>query len=299
MSRCGYVSIVGRPNVGKSTLLNKLISQKLTITSDRPQTTRHQILGVLTEPALDAQLLFVDCPGYQTTGHKPLDRLLNRTALSSSYDSDLILFVCDARGLNLADKKILERLPKEAPVFLVINKTDYNKELLKKWAPQLEHIYDLFPFREIIPVSAKTGYNLRLLVELSVPILPESPHLFASDVLTDRSERFLSAERIREKLFQQLGDELPYDATVLIDSFKEILSKNSTLRVIHASILVKRDSQKAIVLGDRGSRIKKISTAARKDLEVLLGSKVFLEIFVKVVSGWADSEQQLNVYGYE
>lgn len=293
MFRCGHVAIVGRANVGKSTLLNRLVGQKLSITSDRPQTTRHRIVGVVTRP--DAQLLFLDSPGYQTrAGGALLDRVLNRTALQVAEDADVVVMLCDGRAWTAADEQIARLLPTDRPVLLAVNKTDAvaDKGRLMALVDRARRCRD---FAEVVPISARTGRQVELLLELCAARLPEGPAQYAADALTDRSERFLAAELIREKLFRQLGDELPYASTVEIERFDD----SPKLRRIHAAILVDRESQKPIVLGAGGQRIKRIATEARIDLEKLLGSKVYLELFVKVKSGWAGSEQSLRAYGYE
>lgn len=293
MFRCGHVAIVGRANVGKSTLLNRLVGQKLSITSDRPQTTRHRIVGVVTRP--DAQLLFLDSPGYQTrAGGALLDRVLNRTALQVAEDADVVVMLCDGRAWTAADEQIARLLPTDRPVLLAVNKTDAvaDKGRLMALVDRARRCRD---FAEVVPISARTGRQVELLLELCAARLPQGPAQYAADALTDRSERFLAAELIREKLFRQLGDELPYASTVEIERFED----SPKLRRIHAAILVDRESQKPIVLGAGGQRIKRIATEARIDLEKLLGSKVYLELFVKVKSGWAGSEQSLRAYGYE
>jgi GTP-binding protein Era len=290
--RCGTVAIVGRPNVGKSTLLNRLIGQKLSITSDRPQTTRHRIVGVLTRS--DAQLLFFDSPGFQNRVGGPLNRVLNRTALQVAEDADLVLFVVDASGWASADEQLAQRLPRSRPVLLVLNKIDRvsDKGRLMSLAQRLHQTYG---FDEIIPVSARTGRQIEQIVSECVRRLPFGPAVYEEDALTDRSERFLAAEMIREKLFRQLGDELPYQSTVEIERFEDV----GDLRRIYAAVLVQRDAQKAIVVGQGGERIRRLSIEARHELERLFGSRVYLELFVKVESGWADSEASLRAHGYE
>ncbi len=290
--RCGFVAIVGRPNVGKSTLMNRLIGQKLSITSRRPQTTRHRIAGVLTRPR--AQLVFLDSPGLQRRSGGAMNRVLNRTARQAAADADVVLMVCDAHRFTDEDAAVARLLPVGKPVLLAANKIDQvgDRQRLLALVAQAQAAR---PFDEIVPVSARTGRQLELLVELCEVRLPPAPAMFGEDELTDRSERFLAAEVVREKLFRLLGDELPYDSTVVIDTFEH----KPRLRRVFASILVDRDAQKAIVIGAGGERIKKISTQAREDLERLFGCKVYLELFVKVRSGWADSEQSLKSYGYE
>lgn len=290
--RCGYVAIVGRPNVGKSTLLNRLLGQKLSITSKRPQTTRHRILGVLSRP--DAQLLFFDTPGYQTRSGGALNRVLNRTAQQVAQDADVVVMVCEGGSWTDADEQLARWLPTDRPVLLAINKVDAvaDKARLLRL---VEKATKARAFDEVVPISARTGRQVDLLVDLCVARLPEGEPMFGEDELTDRGERFHAAELIREKMFRLLGDELPYQSTVVIELFEEL----PRLRRIHAAVLVEREAQKAIVLGSGGERIKRIATEARQDLERLLGTKVYLEVFVKVRSGWADTEQSLRAYGYE
>ena len=292
MHRCGYIAIVGRPNVGKSTLLNRLVGQKLSITSDRPQTTRHRIVGVVTRP--DAQLLFLDSPGYQTRAGGPLNRLLNRTALQVAEDADVVVMVCDGHRWTAEDERLAKLLPASKPVLLAINKTDAvaDKEKLLALAQRVSGVRE---FAEIVPISARTGRQVPLLLDLCAARLPEGPPEYEEDALTDRSERFLASELIREKLFRQLGDELPYESTVEIERFEE----EPKLRRIYAAVVVEREGQKGIVVGAGGERIKRIATESRKDLEKLFGSKVYLELFVKVKSGWAETEASLRAYGYE
>ena len=290
--RCGLVAIVGRPNVGKSTLLNQMIGQKLSITSKRPQTTRHRITGVLTRP--DAQLVFIDSPGYQTRTGGTLNKLLNRTAQQAAGDADVVMLVCDGHHWTEADARVARLLPQGKCLFLVLNKIDAvpAKATLVE---TMERARAIRPFDEVVPVSAQAGKQVDLLIDLCAARLPTSPPMFGADEFTDRSERFLATEIIREKLFRLLGDELPYDSTVVIDQFED----TPKLRRIFASILVERDAQKAIVIGKGGARLKMIASQARIDLERMLGGKVYLEVFVKVRSGWADSEQSLRSYGYE
>ena len=290
--RCGYVAIVGRPNVGKSTLLNRLLGQKLSITSRRPQTTRHRILGVLTRP--DAQLMFFDSPGYQTRSGGALNRVLNRTAQQVAQDADVVIMVCDASGWQDADEQLARWLPADRPVLLALNKVDAVPDKARLLA-LVTRVTRARAFDEVVPISARTGRQVDLLVDLCAARLPEGEAMFEEDTLTDRGERFQAAELIREKMFRMLGDELPYQSTVVIEQYEEL----PKLRRIHATVLVERDAQKAIVLGSGGERMKRIATEAREDLERLLGVKVYLEVFVKVRSGWADSEQSLRAYGYE
>lgn len=291
-ARCGFVAIVGRPNVGKSTLLNRLIGQKLSITSRRPQTTRHRVAGVLTTPK--AQLVFLDSPGYQTRNGGPMNRMLNRTARQVAEDADLIVMVCEAARWTVEDEQVRDMLPPGKTALLVLNKVDDVADRARV-IEVARRASEGGRFAEVIPVSARTGLQVPVLVEQCVARLPRAPMMYGPEDLTDRSRRFLAAELIREKLFRQLGDELPYDSTVIIDRFEEA----PRLTRIHATILVARDAQKAIVIGAGGNRLKRIGTQARTDLESLLGTKVFLELFVKVRGGWADTEHSLRAYGYE
>jgi len=290
--RSGHVAIVGRPNVGKSTLLNRIVGHKLSITSDRPQTTRHRIVGIVTRP--DAQLVFIDSPGYQTRAGGAMNRVLNRTAVQVAQDADVVILVCDGRGWTAADERIARLLPTDRPVLLAVNKIDAvdDKAAL---LPLVKRATACRDFDEVVPISAKSGRQVPLLLDLCAARLPEGPPMYDPDSLTDRSERFLAAELIREKLFRRLGEEVPYDSTVEIEMYEEL----PKLRRIHAAVLVEREGQKPIVLGAGGERIKRIATEARQDLEKLLGCKVYLELFVKVKSGWAATEQSLRAYGYE
>lgn len=292
MHRCGSVAIVGRPNVGKSTLLNRLVGQKLSITSDRPQTTRHRIVGIVNQPG--AQLLFLDSPGFQMRVGGPLNRVLNRTSLQVAEDADLTVLVCDATGWTSEDEAFARRLPRARPLVLVLNKIDRVTDKARM-LPWVERLQAEFRFEAVVPVSAKTGRQMPDLLKVCAGLLPEGPAAYAPDELTDRSERFLAAEMIREKLFRQLGDELPYQSTVEIEKFEEL----PKLRRIFASILVERDAQKGIVVGKGGERIRRLSMEARGELEQLFGCPVYLELFVKVKSGWADSEASLRAHGYE
>ncbi|MCP5264676.1 MAG: GTPase Era [Burkholderiaceae bacterium] len=290
--RCGYVAIVGRPNVGKSTLLNRLVGQKLTITSQRAQTTRHRIAGIVNRPG--AQLVVLDSPGYQTRNRDPLNRVLNRTALATANDADVVVLVVDAAGWTDADARIAALIPAGRPCLLAINKVDAVRNRERAFAV-VEAARRIRAFDDYVPISARSGHQVELLAELCARHLPEGVAMFDGEALTDRSERFLAGELIREKLFRLLGDELPYQSTVVIDQFEEL----PRLRRVFASIHVERDSHKPIVLGARGERIRRISTEARQDLEKLFGTPVYLELFVKVRSGWADDEQSLRAYGYE
>ncbi|MFM8547251.1 MAG: GTPase Era [Betaproteobacteria bacterium] len=292
MHRCGSVAIVGRPNVGKSTLLNRLVGQKLSITSDRPQTTRHRIVGIVNQPAV--QLLFLDSPGFQMRVGGALNRVLNRTSLQVAEDADLTVLVCDATGWTAEDDAFARKLPRSRPLVLALNKIDRVADKARL-LPRVERLQREFRFEAVVPVSARTGRQIADLLTVCAGLLPEGPPAYGPDELTDRSERFLAAEMIREKLFRQLGDELPYQSTVEIERFEEL----PKLRRIFASVLVERDAQKGIVVGKAGERIRRLSTESRLDLEQLFGCPVYLELFVKVKSGWADSEASLRAHGYE
>jgi len=290
--RCGLVAIVGRPNVGKSTLLNALVGQKVSITSDKAQTTRHRITGIRTLAA--AQFVFVDTPGFQTRHGNALNRNLNRTVRSVLSDVDVVLFVVEAGRFSLDDAKVLALLPEDKPVLLVANKLDEVKRRaeLMPWLAAMRERRD---FAEFVPLSAKKPADVERLLGIVAPYLPEQEWFHEEDALTDRSERFLASEMIREKLFRLTGDELPYSCTVVIDKFEE----EGNLRRIAATIVVEREAHKGMVIGDGGARLKRIGSEARQELERLWDAKVFLELWVKVRSGWADSEEHLRSYGYE
>ena len=290
--RCGLVAIVGRPNVGKSTLMNALVGQKISITSRKAQTTRHRITGVRTVG--DAQFVFVDTPGFQTRHSTALNRNLNRTVQGVLSDVDLVLFLVEAGRFNLDDAKVLGLLPPDKPAILVANKLDAVQRRTDM-LPWLKSMQERHPFAEFVPMSARQNSDIERLLGIVAPYLPEQPWMYDADALTDRSERFLASELIREKLFRLTGDELPYSATVVIDKFEE----EGELRRIAATIIVERDAHKGMVIGDGGERLKRIGSEARQDLERLLEAKVFLELWVKVRSGWADSEEHLRSYGYE
>jgi GTP-binding protein Era len=290
--RCGLVAIVGRPNVGKSTLMNALVGQKISITSRKAQTTRHRITGVRTVG--DAQFVFVDTPGFQTRHTAALNRNLNRTVQGVLSDVDLVLFLVEAGRFNLDDAKVLGLLPPDKPAILVANKLD-EVQRRTDMLPWLKSMQERHPFAEFVPMSARQNSDIERLLNIVAPYLPEQPWLYDADTLTDRSERFLASELIREKLFRLTGDELPYSATVVIDKFEE----EGDLRRIAATIIVERDAHKGMVIGDGGERLKRIGSEARQDLERLMEAKVFLELWVKVRSGWADSEEHLRSYGYE
>jgi len=290
--KCGFVAIVGRPNVGKSTLLNNLLGQKISITSKKPQTTRHQILGIKT--TTEAQIIFVDTPGLHTSGKKALNRALNKSSSTALKDADVIVLVVDRNRWTAEDEYVLSKItPTDAVRFLVINKIDI---LEKKSAllPAIAKIKTMCDFAEVVPVSATDGHNLDALEKLIVTVLPKGEWLFPGDQITDRSERFLAMEIVREKLMRQLGNELPYDIAVQIEQFKE----DGRLIRIHALILVDRESQKRIVIGQQGAKLKRIGTDARKDMEQLFDRKVMLDLWVKVKSGWSNDESALQSLGY-
>jgi len=290
--RCGYVAIVGKPNVGKSTLLNALVGQKVSITSRKAQTTRHRITGIRTEGA--SQFIFVDTPGFQTRHGNALNRSLNKTVLGAVTDVDLILFVVEAGRFNLADAKVLSLLPASVPVILLANKLD---EVHRRGdlAPWLRSMQERHAFAEFVPMSAKAPKDIQRLFGICEKYLPQQPWIHDAEELTDRSERFMAAEMVREKLFRLTGDELPYTSTVIIDRFEE----EGQLRRIAATIVVEREGHKGMVIGDKGEKLKRIGTEARMELEKLWGGKVFLELWVKVRSGWADDDARVRSFGYE
>jgi len=299
--RCGLVAIVGRPNVGKSTLLNALVGQKVSITSDKAQTTRHRITGIRTLGG--TQFVFVDTPGFQTRHGQALNRTLNRTVLATLADVDAVLFVCEAGRFSLADAQVLALLQGEGmagkPVLLVANKLDAlarRQDVL----PWLKGMQERHAFAEFVPMSARRPGDIERLLEIVARHLPEQDWLYEEDALTDRSERFMAGEMIREKLFRLTGDELPYTSTVVVEQFEEEDPDAAPRRIrLAATIVVERDAHKAMVIGEGGERIKRIGTEARQELERLWGAKVFLELWVKVRSGWADDEAHLRSYGYE
>jgi GTPase len=290
------VAIVGRPNVGKSTLLNALVGQKISITSNKAQTTRHRITGIFTRAA--TQFVFVDTPGFQvkhlTKQGGALNRNLNRTVLSSMGDVDVVLFLVEACRFGGPDEKVMALLPKDKPVLLVANKLDTLKTRTDV-LPWLQKMQTLHAFAEFVPMAATREADVARLMTIVEPYLPQQPWLYEEDALTDRSEKFLAGEIVREKLFRLTGDELPYNATVVIDKFEE----EGNLRRIAATIVVERDAHKGMIIGEGGERLKRIGSEARQDLERLWDAKVFLELWVKVRSGWADDDAHLRSYGYE
>ncbi len=292
-TRCGYVAIVGRPNVGKSTLLNYLLGQKISITSRKPQTTRHQLLGILTEGS--EQIIFVDTPGIHKEQTKAINRYMNRTASSAVADVDLVLFVVDRTRWTSEDQLVQAALADvKCPVALIINKIDMldDKQVLLPYAEELDAREQ---FDAVIPISALNSANLGELSRYIREKMPPGPHFFPSDQVTDRSERFLAAELIREKIVRQLGDELPYTTAVEIEAFRQ----EGAVIHIDALIYVERQGQKKIIIGEKGSRMRAIGTDARKDMEKAFDSKVMLKLWVKVKSGWSDDDRALRSLGFE
>ena len=290
--RTGFVAIVGRPNVGKSTLLNRLIGQKISIVSSKAQTTRHRVTGILTEGA--AQFVFVDTPGFQTQHRNALNLSMNRTVSQVLADVDLVFFVVEADRFTDDDARVLEVIPADARVVLVINKVDQLRDKARL-LPFIDRMQALRDFVEIVPLSAERGTNVDALIATATPLLPEGTPMYGEDEVTDRSERFLAAEFLREKLFRLLGDELPYGIAVEIEKF-EVEGK---LRRIFAAVIVDKAGHKGIVIGKGGEKLKRISSEARAELERLFDGKVYLEVWVKVKSGWADDERALKSLGYE
>jgi GTP-binding protein Era len=289
--RTGTVAIVGRPNVGKSTLLNALVGAHVAITSRKPQTTRHRLLGIHTDE--QCQVIFVDTPGFQTQHRNALNRTMNRTVTQALAEVDAVVLVIDAAGWDERDQPVLELLPKNAKVVLALNKVDKAKDKERVAATLLESTKKR-DFAALVPVSAQKGTQLRALLGEIRKLLPEAAPIYEPDMVTDRSERFLAAELVRERIFRLLGDELPYSTTVDIEDFKE----EGRLRRISATIYVDRDSHKAIVIGEKGATLKRIGTEARHAMEALFGGTVHLELWVKVKGGWADNEAALRQLGY-
>ncbi|WP_058535600.1 GTPase Era [Legionella saoudiensis] len=293
-SYCGYIALVGRPNVGKSTLLNRILEQKVSITSKKPQTTRHSILGIRTEG--DYQFVYVDTPGIHQQGNKKaMNRLMNKTAISVLRDVDVIAFLVDGTHWQDEDEYVLNLIKQsKIPCILVVNKVDKidDKTQLLPWMEEMSQRHE---FAAIIPISARTGVQVTELQDKLQTYLPEGPHLFPDDQLTDRPIKFLCSELLREKIFRFCGQELPYAVTVDIESFKD----EGNLVRIHALILVEKDNHKRMIIGDRGQKLKEMATDARIDMERLLGKKVFLQCWCKVKSGWADDERMLKQLGYD
>ena len=297
--RCGTIAIVGKPNVGKSTLLNALVGQKISITSRKAQTTRHRITGMRTRGA--TQFVFVDTPGFQTLHANALNKSLNKTVQGAVADVDLILFVVEAGSFTPADARVLALLGKGKPTVLLANKLD-NIHRRGDVAPWLQTMQERHDFAEFVPMSAKSAKDVERMFAICEKYLPEQSWFYAEDELTDRSEKFPAGEMVREKLFRLTGDELPYTSTVIIDKFEEEPPQkkgHKRLMRIAATIVVERDTHKAMVIGDKGDRIKRIGTETRVELEKLLDAKVFIELWVKVRSGWADDEARVRSFGYE
>jgi len=290
--RTGTLAIVGQPNVGKSTLLNRLVGQKISITSRKPQTTRHRVTGILTTPV--CQFIFVDTPGFQTRHAGALNKVMNRSVTQALADVDVIICVVEAGRCGVPDRAIFKLLPRERPVLLAINKIDRLAEK-SKLLPFIARVAEEFPFAEIVPVSAASGNGTDQLLAAAARYLPVASAIFGEDEVTDRSERFLAAELLREKLFRNLGEELPYGTAVEIERFEQ----EGDLRRIFAAIIVDKAAHKSMVIGKGGEKLKTMSSDARRDMEQLFGGKVYLETWVKVKSGWADDERALKSLGYE
>ncbi len=289
--RCGHVAIVGRPSVGKSTLLNALIGARISITSRKPQTTRHRITGILTEH--DAQYLFVDTPGWQTRHRSRLNERLNRAVREALCDVDVIVLVIDAARFTRQDREVVGLLPANVPVIVTLNKIDAVTDK-RSLLPRIADIAALSDFAAIIPISAERGTDLPALKQAIAEGLPPGPALYPDEEITDRDERFLAAEFIREKIFRQVGDEVPYGTAVMIESFEH----EGNLRRIHATIFVAKASQRAILVGEGGARMKAIASQARADMETLFGGHVFLDVWVRVKRGWSDNDAVLTRLGY-
>lgn len=290
--RTGLIAIVGRPNVGKSTLLNRLVGQKISITSRKAQTTRHRVTGIHTTAA--AQFVFIDTPGFQTRHAGVLNKSMNKRVRETLADVDVVMMLAEAGRLTPEDKQVMQLLPDNRPVLLVVNKIDHAKDRADLMA-FVQQILTERSFTEIVPVSAKQGKNLDELLKTLQTHLPEGAPMYGEDDVTDQTERQLAAELIREKVFRLCGDEIPYAVAVSIEKFEEV----GALRRIFATIMVDRDSHKAIVIGNRGEKLKEISTQARLDMERAFEGKVYLEVWVKVKSGWADDIRMLRSLGYE
>lgn len=289
--RCGTVAIVGRPNVGKSTLLNHILGIKLAITSRKAQTTRHRLLGIHTTQ--DTQFIFVDTPGFQQKHLNALNKSMNKTVTQVLNEVDVVLFVVEPMKLGEADEKVLRLLPKDKPVILVVNKADLMGDK-NNLLPLIQDFDLLHPFVSIVPVSAKKNLYIEDLLMAVRVHLPKQAAIYEEDELTDKNERFLASEMLREKIFRLLGDEVPYSIAVEIEKFETV----NNLRRIFAAIIVDKDSQKPMIIGKGGAKLKQISTEARQDMEKLFGGKVYLETWVKVKSGWADNERALKSLGY-
>lgn len=290
---CGFIAIVGRPNVGKSTLLNQLLGQKVSITSRKPQTTRHRIMGIDTDGAYQA--IYVDTPGLHIEEKRAINRLMNRAASSSIGDVELVIFVVEGTNWTPDDEMVLNKLKSlRCPVLLAINKVD-NVTDKTKLLPHIGFLSQQMDFLDVVPISAEKGMNVDTIAKIVRNCLPETIHHFPEDYITDRSQRFMASEIIREKLMRFLGEELPYSVTVEIEQF---VTNDRGGYDIHGLILVEREGQKKMVIGNKGAKIKKIGTEARMDMEDLFENKVHLELWVKVKAGWADDERALRSLGY-
>jgi GTP-binding protein Era len=290
--RTGYIAIIGRPNVGKSTLTNHIVGAKVSITSRKAQTTRHRIHGIYTDA--DAQYIFVDTPGFQTQYDSALNRGMNKTVVDALHSTDVVLFVIEGTRFDSRDQKVVDLLPKDIPVILVLNKQDLVKDK-DSLLPFMAEMNEIFPFAAIVPISARNGEQVPRLLTTIRGYLPVAEAMFDEDDITDKSERFLAAEMVREKVFRLSGEEVPYSASVMIEKFEQ----EGEMRRVFATILVDKENQKAIIIGHQGSKLKEIGTAARLDMERLFGGKVYLELWVKVKGGWADSERILKQLGYD
>lgn len=290
---CGYVAIIGKPNVGKSTLLNNLIGEKISITSNKPQTTRHRILGIDTQD--NYQTIYVDTPGIHMTMQHQLNKLLNRSAQSVIKDVDVVLFMIEALRFTAEEQHILEKLAKfNGPIILLVNKVDKVKDK-NELLPFLQQISEVHAFTDIIPICAKHGENVDKLKQIVIRLLPTGDHLFPDDQITDRDQRFLIAEIIREKLFRGLGQELPYAMAIEIES----IQKKDKVTAISAIIWLSKTSQKAIVIGKQGEKIKSVGIQARRDIEKSIGHQVHLNLWVKVKKNWMDDKQSLQQFGFD
>ena len=291
---CGFVAIVGRPNVGKSTLLNQLLGQKVSITSRKAQTTRHRIVGIDTQG--DDQIIYIDTPGLHIEEKRAINRLMNRAASSSIGDVELVIFVVEGTHWNEDDEMVAGKLKDcKAPILLVINKID-NVTDKTQLLPHIQEISQKINFLDVVPISAEKGEGIDIIKDIVKKHLPAGQHHFPEDYITDRSQRFMASEIIREKLMRFLGDELPYSVTVEIEQFK--VDERSGMYRINGLILVERDGQKKMVIGNKGEKIKKIGIEARKDMQLFFDNKVHLELWVKVKAGWADDERALRSLGY-
>jgi GTP-binding protein Era len=288
--RCGAIALIGRPNVGKSTLLNALLGQKLSITSRKPQTTRYSVRGICTTPS--AQFVFVDTPGFQTRHVSALNRAMNQGVRSTLNDVDVVLLVIEAGRFDAEDRTLLKLVPERVPMFAVVNKID--RARTETLLPFLQEVAKEGRFAEIVPVSGRSRKGLDELLRTLEGRLPEQPAIYPDDEITDRNERFLAAELLREKLFRLLGDEIPYGSRVEIDKFEQ----RGNLRRVHASVVVEKESHKRIIIGSRGDKLKEIASAARADMEKLFGGKVYLETWVKVRRGWTEDEAMLKRLDY-